>query len=156
MKKIKELFHKYNQPDTLMVFSSYALKDGDISKQNALAWYTKELLSSLPKSQKIIVLAENVKGNSNKIIQKDNILIIPCWQKRNFCSILKNLYYYSVFNRAKNVLIQFEFNYFGHIFGPLIMLFTLAYLKILNKKVLFQLHEIVTNLYIIRKQINLT
>jgi len=126
MKKIKELFHKYNQPDTLMVFSSYALKDGDISKQNALAWYTKELLSSLPKSQKIIVLAENVKGNSNKIIQKDNILIIPCWQKRNFCSILKNLYYYSVFNRAKNVLIQFEFNYFGHIFGPLIMLFTLA------------------------------
>ena len=155
MKNIKKLFQEFNQPDALMVFSSYALKDSDIKEQNALSWYTPQLLSTLPKSQKIVVLSETTKKGSNKIVQKDNILIIPCWQKRDFRSILNITYYYSAFTQVKNVLIEFEFNYFGHIFGPLIMFFTLAYLKILRKKVLFQIHEIVSNLYIIRKQINL-
>ncbi len=153
MKNNKKLIQEFNQKDTLMVFSSYALKDKDVAKQNALAWYTKELISTLPKNQKIIVLAEKI--NDSKMVIRNNILIIPCWEKRNFGSILNTFSYYSTFNKVKNVLIEFEFNYFGHIFGPLIKLVSLLYLKMLGKNILFQIHEIVTNLYVIRKQINL-
>ncbi len=152
---INKLISKYNSPNTLLVFSSYALKDNDLKKQNALSWYTKELLSLFPKKQRIVILAEKNYGENTDFIENKNILIIPSWQKKDFNSLFTLIKYFSLFNKAKKVMFQFEFNIFGNLFGPIISLILLFYLKINNKKIYFQLHQVVSSLKTIRNQINI-
>lgn len=137
-----------------MVFSSYALKDEDLNNQNALSWYTKELLSLFPKKQKITVLSEGTLKEGQKPIKNDNILVIPCWQKRDFSSLFRLISYFFQFNKAKQVLFEFEFNIFGNLFGPIIALILLFYLKITGKKIFFNLHQVVTSLKSLKNQVN--
>lgn len=150
-----QLIAKYNNPNTLLVFSSYALKDEDLKNQNALSWYTKELISLFPKKQKIVVLSEINHEDRIKITKKDNILIIACWKKSDLKSVFNLFSYFFKFNKTKNVLFEFEFNIFGHLFGPLFTLIYLLYLKLIGKKIIFQLHEVVLDLHKIKKQIHL-
>ena len=148
-------FSKFNSKNTLMVFSSYALKDEDLNNQNALSWYTKELLSVFPQNQKMVVLSERESAESHDIVQKNNILVIPSWQKRDFFSLFRLISYFFQFNRAKRVLFEFEFNIFGNLFGPLITLILLLYLKITGKKIFFHLHQVVTSLKSLKNQVNI-
>lgn len=148
-------FSKFNLKNTLMVFSSYALKDEDLNNQNALSWYTKELLSVFPQKQKIVVLSERESPESHDIAQKNNILVIPSWQKRDFFSLFRLISYFFQFNKAERVLFEFEFNIFGNLFGPLITLILMFILKITGKKTYFHLHQVVTSLKSLKNQVNI-
>ena len=74
---LNQLFKKYNQKNTLLVFSSYAQTSEAMRDQNALAWYTKHLVSTLPKNKQIVFLSEKTAENSNLPYEAaENILII--------------------------------------------------------------------------------
>ncbi len=150
------LFQKYNEIDALFVFSSYAREADSVKDMNALAWYTKHLISSFPRNRKVIFLAEKT-ANSSPLPYEDkgHILVIPCWQKNNLFSILDVIRILRDLSQPKRILFQFEFNMFGNVLGPLIMLFLTFYMAILRKKIYFQLHQIVLDISSLKDQINI-
>lgn len=151
------LIKKYNQPETLIVFSSYAANSRSLKTQNALAWYTKELLQGFPKDKKIIVLAEKTKTDpAYPYEEKSHLLIIPCWGKNDLLSLINLFSWLRKFNKPKNILFEFEFNIFGHIIGPIFALTLLIYLRLIGKRISLHIHEVVKDLTSLKKQLNIS
>ncbi|MEO6508448.1 MAG: glycosyltransferase [Patescibacteria group bacterium] len=150
------VFKKYNQKSSLLVFSSYAHSSEAMKDQNALAWYTKHLLSSFPKNKHIIFLSEKTAGSSNLTYEAaENILVIPCWEKNNPLSIFNVFKALRTLSQPKKMLFQFEFNIFGTVLGPLLTLMLTLYMALKRVQIYFQIHQIVLDISLIKDQINL-
>lgn len=149
------LVHKYNEEDALIVFSSYAKEKDDARDMNALAWYTKHLISSFPKERKVIFLAEKTPASSAEPFEDEKrFLVIPTWQKNSLSSIADVVRALALFSKPKRILFQFEFNIFGTALGPLIMLFLTMFMTIRRKQVFFQIHQIVLDIADMKNQTN--
>lgn len=146
---------QYNHPDTLLVFSSYAFVDKAVQEQNALAWYTKELLTAFPQKKQIVVISEKTQSISHNPIKQKNVLVMPCWKKNDLRSVLDIFLYFSRFPKAKRVLFEFEFNMFGNITGPIVTLLLLFFLKLQGKKIFFHLHQVILDLTSVKRQVHI-
>ena len=58
MKILKKHIAEFNQPDSLMVVSSFPQKKAEIASKDALARYTYLLVKNFPKNQKLVIFSE--------------------------------------------------------------------------------------------------
>lgn len=138
-------FSQFNQPQTLLVFTTYPNPGSDIRELNAIAWHSRKTLHALSRHHPIVVFAQK---NHSPPISTDGprILIMRTWQPSHPLSLLTTITSILKFNQAHTLLFQFEFN----ILGSFISLFTftlmLLILKIFNKTIIFELHQVINHI----------
>jgi glycosyltransferase involved in cell wall biosynthesis len=140
---MEKLIKQFNKKDTLIVISSYPEKNSEPAKQNAVACYAQNLLRAY-KNKKIVVLSEKLKDS--KVYKEDNVLSLPTWIPASPFLFLELLRAIHKFNRAKNVLIQFEFNMLGSFVHSALLPVFNAILMLLGKRVVVMQHQVVENL----------
>ena len=148
-------FQEFNQKNSLLVITSYPDSQKGIREQNAVAWHAQRTLRKIAsEGQKIIVLAEKTDGKRIYLDGKD-ILVIRSWKKGNafsFCNILTNVL---EFRKIKNILFQFEFNIFGGLLPVLFIPALLFILRILGKRVHFELHQVLLDIGKLDEHVNI-
>lgn len=143
---MENVIKKYNQPQTVLVVTSYPDKVNGIEHLNAVAWYAKKTFQTLQKKgkNKVVILAEII--NHPEIYKEENLLIIRCWKKNNpflFFSLLK---YALAFNHARQMIVEYEFNIFGGIIcTPIFPLFLLI-LRLIGKRITVELHQVILDI----------
>lgn len=153
---MNNLSARFNQPGTILVISSYPDLHRGIKDLNAVAWHSQKTLHSLATpQQKVVVFAETT-GPITNYTDGQNILVIRSWTKGNFLSLLKTFFQSLTFTQAKTVLFQFEFNIFGGVTPVLFIPLLLLCYRLLGKKVIFELHQVITDLHQLSKHLNLT
>ncbi len=136
---------KYNQPNSLLVISSYPPKGTTYGDQvGGVASFTKNNLLPLAQKQKIIVLAEIL--NRRELYEEGNILVCRCW-RRNFPGIyldlLKGIF---SFSKIIQIKVQFEFSLYGDFLITAFLPLFLLFLKILQKESIIVIHQVLLNL----------
>lgn len=146
---------QYNQPESILVITSYPDPESGIRDLNAVAWHSQKTLKSLSKSgQKFIVLAEKTAKSKNNL-EDGNILVLRAYSRGNFLTLLSLIRYIFKFNRVKRVLVQFEFNIFGSILSTLLFPLVLLATRLSGKRIYFELHQVVANISTLAPHINI-
>jgi len=128
----------------LLVVSSYPRFSVTRGRETVgVADYTKQTLTALPPSKKILVLSEFIKDEPIKVTEK-NITVIRCWQ-RNYIFLFWQIFNQILKHPCKNVLIEFEMVMFGNPAINILFPKFLSFLKLINKKTIIVLHQVVTD-----------
>lgn len=140
----KNNLNEFNNPQTLAIISPYLVK-GENFCGYSVGRYTKLLVESFPKNQKVVVFCDSQMGiKPHKI--SENILLIPSYKINSLAFLATLLSHIAKFNHVNNFLIQFEFSIFG---GKMIVLqvpILLATLKIFGKKINITLHQVLDDI----------
>ncbi len=155
MKIQKKLREKYNQPDTLVVISSFPHQGEEIASRNAVARYTQLLVSHFSTNRKIVIVCEEKNKKDQAYEYLDNVLVVPSYKPNSllmFQQIQKAIF---SFNRSKSIHLQFEFSIFGEkkVLFPLALY--LASLRLRDKYVTIMLHQVSLDLNELSKHLGL-
>lgn len=156
MKITQALYQRFNQPDTLIVVSSFPLRGEEIAKRNAVSRYSDLLLSHFPEDQKVLVLCERVAGQDNRpYLLSKNILVLPAFLTNSYSLFIDLAKQLQKFSAIKNILLQFEFSLFGkEVITFLLPLFFLLQ-RFAGKKITIMLHQVVLDLSTLAGQVQL-
>lgn len=147
--------YKFNRPDTTVVITSFPNpRDGSTGSKgfNAVGWHSKKTLTRLSKLSPVLVLAEKMRGPKTQKIS-ENLTVTREWEKGNIFSLLSLIPTILSLKKAKSVFVQFEFNVFGGILPNLVLLLVLAILRLFGKNVTFELHQVITNVGLLKKHV---
>lgn len=148
----KKLLEKYNQPETLLVISSYPPKGTTYGRGvGGMASYTKNTLKGMShyaegsgKEFKVVVLAEIL--DAPQVYEEGNVLVVRCWKRASpliFWQLGREIVRFS---KAWNVLAEFEFAaYDGLVLTGLMPIF-LMWLRLTGKRVNLVLHQVLYDL----------
>lgn len=153
---MKNLINQFNQPGTLLVVSSYPDPKTGIKGIDAVAWHSHQTLHGLAKNQKIIVFSSPTPHSTTPHLDGPQILVLPVWRKGHPTSLLNLLFSLLRFSRAKTVLFQFEFNVFGGLISTLLIPLITLVLRLSGKSVLFEIHQVITDISSLGTHLNLT
>lgn len=129
----------------MIVISSFPEKRGEVAVENAVARYTKLLVESFPKDQKVVVLCEK-RGLKMPFLVKRNILVVPSYDKNSLSFLFDLVVNIFKFNKVKNISVQFEFSVFGgKVMLPQLMIL-FAVLRVLGKNVSVMFHQVTVDL----------
>lgn len=148
----------FNNEKTLIAITSYPNpKDGQHGSKefNAVGWHSQKTVRQLTKHAPVIVMAEQRDGTSIRQID-NNTLVKRIWKKGNPFSFISLFQSILKLNKIKHLFVQFEFNVFGGIVPNLTLLMMLAILRILGRSVTFELHQVITDISLLKKHINIT
>jgi len=153
-----ENLFKYNRPETALVITSFPNPgDETFGKRsfNAVGWHSEKTLRQLSKESKVLVCAE--KNGDNKYLEaEENLLVVRNWGKGNNFSLISLLFFILKFQNIKSIFVQFEFNVFGGILPNLILLIILFILRLKGRQITFELHQVITDISLLQKHINIT
>lgn len=140
--------NNFNKSNSLLVISGWPKKKELYSKGVcAVSSFAKNTLTTMQKEnpdRKIVVLTMEIDKRESYV--EDGILIIRCFKRNSPLSFLNLFRNILKFNKAKDVLIEFEFASFGDMFttGLLIPLtFALFFLK---KDIKIVVHQVLDNI----------
>lgn len=146
-----------NNKETLLAITSYPNpKDGTLGKKefNAVSWHSQKTLSHLSTHAPVLVLAESRPGKKS-LTPSSSLRVERVWEKGNLFSIFSLLQICLRLSKIKNIFVQFEFNVFGGIIPNLVLLFNLFVLRLLGRHVTFELHQVITDISLLQKHINI-
>lgn len=149
----------FNSRDTVLVITSFPLHGVHSKYQenfNAVGWHSEKTLISISQTRKVVVLAEKI-GKEKDILINKNLLVMRSWRKGNIFSIFRLLPSILMnFSAVKTVFVEFEFNVFGGILPNIEILFLLGLMRLMGKRVVFELHQVITDIKRLVKHINIT
>lgn len=155
MKINKSLINQYNNPNTLLVVTSYPERGTKYSQnQDALAGFAKNRIKSLQavnNDQKIVVIS-NYTHNPEAYIE-DNVLVLRCFKTNKLTTFTDIVSVISRFDLTKNILIEFEFATFGKTITTSLFPFFLFTLKSQGKHTTIELHQVLDDLNKLRGHI---
>lgn len=143
---MQKLISKYNQSDTLLVISTYP-KKGQVytAGMGGVASYTKNnLLPLTKKGQKVVVLAD--KENDEFLYEEEGILVIRCWKRGDWKLFASLFSWVKRFSKIRAIEVQFEFALYDGLFKTLFFPVFLFLLKLLGKRVILVLHQVIFDL----------
>ena len=145
---LKNALTIFNRPNSLLVITSYPEKGVKYSdKQDAVAGFAKNrvlpLAKKLASQNRRVVILTNFTHKPETYVE-DGILIIRCFQRHHFQNFIALTSLCYQFNYIKNVLIEFEFSTFGDTLSTLFVPPFLLGLKLMNKRVFIELHQVLT------------
>lgn len=148
----------FNDEGSLLAITSFPeSQDGTRGTKefNAVAWHSAKTLGHLSKHAPVIVMAETRTGISMRQIS-NNLLLKRVWKKGNPLSFLSMLKAILKLDKIRSIFVQFEFNVFGGIIPNLTLLLMLAFLRILGRSITFELHQVITDISLLKKHVNIT
>jgi len=140
----KDKFYEFNNSKTLAVISPFINK-GKNPCGFSIIRYTKLIINSFPKNQRVVIFCERGKLNT-PYLETPNILVVPTYKFNSlkfFVNFVNNI---SNFGQIKNYLFQFEFSIFG---GKIVIpqiASLLGFLKLIGKNTTFTFHQVVTDI----------
>lgn len=147
---MNKLINNYNKNDTLLVITSFPSK----RNFNAVGWHSQKTLSQLSKIKRVLVCAEYEVNRKAKYVN-ENLLVVGTWQKSKILSLVSLLHFIIKQNKISSILVQFEFNVFGGTIPNLFLMPILLILKLLGKKITFELHQVIKDVGTLEKHINI-
>lgn len=154
---MKHLMAPFNTSKALLAITSYPNpQDGQLGKKefSAVGWHSEKTLGQLQKHAPVVVLAEKREGPKIRQIN-DRIIIARVWEKGSPLSLFGILKTALALGKIRHIYAQFEFNVFGGILPNLLLLLILAILRLLGRKVTFELHQVITDISLLQKHINI-
>lgn len=142
-----------NTENTLIAITSYPDPKHGIKNLNAVAWHAQKTLKPLSKNYNVLVLAEEIAGKKNQE-QENHITVSRIWKKNSLLSLFQLLIAVLKLDRAKRVLIQFEFGMFGGILPVLVLPVLIAIMKLFRKHVFIEIHEVITDISLLDEHVN--
>lgn len=158
MKNILDPLKQFNKPDSILAITTYPNpRDGILGKKefSAVGWHSEKTLTHLQKHAPVIVLAEKREGPTVRKIT-DDMVIARVWKKGSPFSLFKILKVALSLSKVRHVYAQFEFNVFGGILPNLLLLLILAVLRLTGRSITFELHQVITDIALLQKHINIT
>ncbi len=141
-----------------MVLTSYPTPEehrGTKGVLNAVGWHSERLIKELSKTRRVLVVAEKDTDTSESLVNK-NTLIKRIWKKGSLPSFIRLAQFMYAQKQIKSVLVQFEFNVFGGILPNLYLLLLILFLRILGKRVTFEFHQVILDIKLLQKHIQIT
>jgi len=152
---MNKLLASYNSTDTILVITSYPNpENGKFGKRdfNAIGEHAERRLPYLAQQGKILVAAEK-SGATKQFLAADNLLVARIWEKGNYASFWHLFLFMLKNHKVKSIFVQFEFNVFGGILPNLLVLAMLAVMRLLGKKVSFELHQVIMDVGTLYKHV---
>jgi glycosyltransferase involved in cell wall biosynthesis len=140
---MQRLINQFNQPETLVVITSYPPKNGEAAQLNAVACYAGNLLKAY-KSRKIVVLAEAL--GKTELYRQGNVLVYRCFDRDSFLLYWHLLNALHIFHKPRQVLVQFEFNMLGIMSVTGALPLFLGFLRALGRQIIVVQHQVVGDL----------
>ncbi len=156
---MENVINKFNLPNSLLVITSYPNPNGHRYGHrdlNAVAWHSEKTLKNISKDRRVIVLAEKAHDEDQSFYANKNLYIKRVWSKTNHFSMLLIILEVLKLNYIKSVLVPFEFNVFGGTVHNIFFLFVLAFMRLLGKKVVIEVHQVIEDIKELEKHINIT
>lgn len=110
-KREQKLIKRYDKPETVVLVSSYPDQGGESAVRNAIANYSRELLSEMSKVTRVVVLAEIL--DKPKIYEENGVLVVRCYKRDSLILVWQIVSMLRQFDKAEQVLTQFEFGVYG-------------------------------------------
>lgn len=154
---MKQLIKNYNNESTIVALTSYPNPpSGKYGHRNfnAVAEFSEKTLAHIASISPVLVLAEDTKSVSSFRVNK-NLTVVRVWKKgstRSFWEIFKLM---RQLPRVTSFYVQFEFNVFGGILPNLAMVALLAALKVMGKHITFEMHQVITDVGLLKKHVPL-
>lgn len=150
-----DIRQKYNHKNTILVVSSYPDKKTGIKDLNAVAWYAQKTIKCLPSDEqnRFVFLSEII--DKPEIYEDGDYLVIRTWKRNNPFLFVKLLSEISKFDQIGGLLVEFEFNTFGGLINTALFPLFLLVLKILNKKVVIELHQVILDINSLSGHLNI-
>jgi len=143
-KREQKLIKKYDKPETVVVVSSYPDEGGESAVRNAIANYSRELLSEMSKVTRVVVLAEIL--DKSKIYEENGVLVVRCYKRDSLMLVWQVVAMIRQFDKARQVLTQFEFG----VYGGSMVTFSLSLLgslvRMLGKEYSIMMHQVTDDL----------
>jgi len=146
---VKSLIEKYNHADNVIFISSYPEKGVRYSERVcAVGGFTKNTIEAFQKKAKnkhFIVLTVTLNGKK-EIYEENGILVCRVFKRNKLSSYLSLIQTLLNFNKVKRVFIEFEFSSWGDTKTTSLFFLIPLLLKILKKKQIIVLHQVVERL----------
>lgn len=148
----------YNSPNSLLVITSFPNPVGKkYGKRNfnAVGWHSERTISSLANNKRVVVCAEKA---GDKIAFKigKNLFIHRVWEKGNPLSIMSLFIFILRMSKIFSIFVQFEFNVFGGTLMNLLLLGLLCILRLMGKRITFELHQVILDIKPLENHVNIT
>lgn len=146
---MKNLIKKYNSKDSILVISSWPRKKQKYSKGVcAVASFAKNTLLEIQKqnpNKKIVILTMKL-GKKTQVYTEDGMLVIRCFERNNPLSYFNLLKTIHKFNKAKTVILEFEFASFGDLLSTGSLSLLVWAMAFLRKQVHLVVHQVILSL----------
>ena len=155
---MKKNLDKFNHQDTIAVITSFPNpKEGAKRKRefNAIAWHSEKTLKNLSNYRRVIVLAEKNSYKGQSYFVNKNLGVKRVWSKKSNFSILSLAWEVLKMDYIKTVYIPFEFNLFGGTIHNLLFLFVLLILRLRQKRIVIEVHQVIENVEKLSKHVNI-
>ncbi len=143
-----KFIEKYNRKDSLLIIAGWPKKRETYSQGVcAVSSFTKNTLIALQKEnpdRKIVVLTMQI--DKKEIYEEDAMLILRCFKRDQPLSYLGLLKHIFLFNRTKDLLIEFEFSSFGNTFMTGLLVPTILVLFLMKKDINLVIHQVVSDI----------
>lgn len=143
------LIEKYNRPENVLFISSYPEKRARYSqKVCAVGGFTKNTIQALqaqdPKKNYVVVTVK-IDGKQ-EMYEEDGMLILRVLDRDNPLSYFPTIRQLLAFDKINLVITEFEFGSFGGIQNASLFLIVPLILKLIGKKQVFVMHQVIENL----------
>jgi len=147
---MNKLIEKYNKVENVLLISSYPEKGVRYSQKDspAIGGFAKNTIDALKKTRldsKYIILTIAIDGKQ-EVYEENGNLVIRLFERNNLLSFIPLIKTILKFNKVKSVLTEFEFSSWGNIKITSLLLLLFAILRLLSKKQILILHQMVTDL----------
>ncbi len=149
---MKQLIHKYNHQETLLMVSLYP-KKGELysAGTSGVASYAKNVVKNM--ERRVVVLADVL--DKPDIYEEDNVLVYRCFKRNSllmWLQIVKAIYQFS---SVKNILVQLDFAMYGSVVTTSLVIPFLAFLKIFEYRTNVIMHHVVTDIFKLKGHVGL-
>lgn len=154
----KNTFKKYNTGNTLLVISGFPKRKERYSQGVcAVSSFTKNSLDALRAQnpdRKIVVLTMVI--GKQEVYEEDGMLIVRCFKRNSPLSYIGLLKQVLRFNKAKNVMLEFEFASFGNTLATGLLVPLVWTIKLFGKDITLVSHQVLDNLSALSGHIGLS
>lgn len=149
---MKQLIHKYNHQETLLMISPYP-KKGELysAGTSGAASYAKNLVKNM--ERRVVVLADI--QDKPDIYEEENVLVYRCFKRNTplmWLQIVKTIFQFS---SVKNILVQLDFAMYGSVVTTSLVIPFLAILKIIGYGTNVIMHHVVTDIFRLKGHVGL-
>lgn len=142
-----KIVEKYNKKDSLLVISGWPKKKETYSQGVcAVSSFAKNTLTALQKEnqdRKIVILTMQI--DKKEVYEENGMLIVRCFKRNSPLSYLSLFRYIFLFNKIKDLLIEFEFASFGNTFMTGILAPIVWVLFLMRKNINLVIHQVVSD-----------
>jgi hypothetical protein len=141
-----KVLKRFNTRTTIGLVASFPQQGKELAAKNAVAWYTHQLITHFPKSQKIVVFADVDNSDQTPWLLQKNILVVPTFSGRSSKFLTEIISSVSKFDQVSKIVIQFEFNSFASKLNAGQIAALIPTLKIKQKYVTLAIHQVIDDI----------